>query len=122
MNIDWKKLYAEEEGFLLFEDAKPQWEHELKPDYVLIDSRTGHTDVEGICSAPIADSVVLMFMPNEQNLAGLEGVTRAIRNEATEGLQKTIPLHFVASNVPDLDDDNRILHRQMSAFRKRFRN
>jgi hypothetical protein len=118
VNIDWKRLYGERDGFLLFEDMKAQWEQEpeLNPDYVLIDSRTGHTDVEGICTRQLADSVVLMFMPNEQNLIGLEGVCRSIRSEATEGLQKTIRLHFVASNVPDLDDESRILDRQMRVY------
>jgi cellulose biosynthesis protein BcsQ len=122
VNIDWKRLYGERDGFLLFEDMKAQWEQEqdLNPDYVLIDSRTGHTDVEGICTRQLADSVVLMFMPNEQNLIGLEGVCRAIRREETEGLKKSIRLHFVAANVPDLDDEKRILQRQMGAFRKRL--
>jgi cellulose biosynthesis protein BcsQ len=122
VNIDWKRLYGERDGFLLFEDMKAQWEQEqdLNPDYVLIDSRTGHTDVEGICTRQLADSVVLMFMPNEQNLVGLEGVCRAIRREETEGLKKSIRLHFVAANVPDLDDEKRILQRQMRAFRKRL--
>jgi MinD-like ATPase involved in chromosome partitioning or flagellar assembly len=120
INIDWNRLYGERDGFLLFEDTKAQWKQEFQPDYVLIDSRTGHTDVEGICTRQLADSVVLMFMPNEQNLIGLEGVCRAIRIEETEGLKKSIRLHFVAANVPDLDDEDRILHRQIQAFRKRL--
>ena len=119
-DIDWQRLYGERDGFLLFEDVKAQWEQEIKPDYVLIDSRTGHTDVEGICTRQLADSVVLMFMPNEQNLIGLEGVCQAIRREETEGLKKAIRLHFVAANVPDVDDEERILHCQMRAFRKRL--
>src|SRR5207302_1479786 len=40
-DLDWKRLYQDESGFLLFEDTKKGWEKELKPDYVLIDSRTG---------------------------------------------------------------------------------
>src|SRR5260370_5393266 len=104
-NLDWQRLYKEEEGFLLFEDSKMGWQEELKPDYVLIDSRTGDTDVLGICTRQLPDSVVLMFTPNEQNLAGLENICRDIRREATEGLKKQIRLHFVASNVPNLDDE-----------------
>jgi MinD-like ATPase involved in chromosome partitioning or flagellar assembly len=115
-NLDWQQLYTKEDGFLLFEDMKLGWEEELKPDYVLIDSRTGDTDVLGICTRQLPDSVVLMFTPNEQNLAGLENVCRDIRREATEGLKKTIRLHFVAANVPDLDDEHRILRRQLQAF------
>ena len=61
-----------------------------------------------------------MFTPNEQNLAGLENVCRDIRREETEGLKKSIRLHFVAANVPDLDDENGILRRQLQAFRDRL--
>jgi MinD-like ATPase involved in chromosome partitioning or flagellar assembly len=118
VSIDWKRLYKDEFGFLLFEDMKKGWEEELKPDYVLIDSRTGDTDVLGICTRQLPDSVVLMFAPNEQNLAGLKNVCRDIRREETEGLKKKIRLHFVASNVPNLDDEHGLLHRQLEAFRK----
>ncbi len=119
-NLDWQRLYKEEDGFLLFEDTKKGWEEELKPDYVLIDSRTGDTDVLGICTRQLPDSVVLMFTPNEQNLAGLENVCRDIRREETEGLKKKIRLHFVAANVPDLDDEHGVLRRQMQTFRERL--
>ena len=50
-NLNWQRLYKEEEGFLLFEDTKEGWRQELKPDYVLIDSHTGDTDVLGIYCA-----------------------------------------------------------------------
>lgn len=116
--LNWMKLYKEEDGFLLFEDAKAQWEAELHPDYVLIDARTGHTDIEGICTRQLADAVVVVFHPNEQNLAGLTEVCRSIRAEATSGLKKTIKLQFVASNVPHLDDEHDILRRQLGAFRR----
>ncbi len=118
--LDWQRLYKEEDGFLLFEDTKKGWEEELNPDYVLIDSRTGDTDVLGICTRQLPDAVVLMFAPNEQNRIGLEGVCPDIRREETQGLKKKIRLHFVAANVPNLDDENRVLHRQIRAFRKRL--
>jgi MinD-like ATPase involved in chromosome partitioning or flagellar assembly len=120
VSLDWKRLYQDQQGFLLFEDTKKGWEEELKPDYVLIDSRTGYTDVLGICTRQLPDSVVLMFTPNEQNLAGLENVCRDIRREETEGLKKKIALHFVAANVPDLDDEYHILRRQLQAFHQRL--
>jgi MinD-like ATPase involved in chromosome partitioning or flagellar assembly len=114
--IDWLKLYREEDGFLLLEDAKAQWEQEYKPDYVLIDSRTGHTDVEGICTRQLPDAVVVLFFPNEQNLVGLRDVCGRIRAEATSGLEKDIRLHFVMSNVPDLDDEDEVLRRRLKDF------
>jgi MinD-like ATPase involved in chromosome partitioning or flagellar assembly len=120
-DLDWKRLYQDEGGFLLFEDTKKGWEKELKPDYVLIDSRTGDTDVLGICTRQLPDAVMLMFMPNEQNLAGLQNVWQDIQRERTQGLKKAIWVHFVAANVPDLDDEQRALRRQLHNFLARLR-
>ena len=102
-NIDWERLYAQEDGYLLFEDLKAQWNATVQPDYVLIDSRTGHSDVSGICTRQLPDAVVLLFFPNEQNRRGLDKVVRDIRGEAKPPRNKDIRTHFVMSNVPDLD-------------------
>jgi MinD-like ATPase involved in chromosome partitioning or flagellar assembly/tetratricopeptide (TPR) repeat protein len=115
--INWNSLYENLDGYLFFEDTKLQWQETIKPDYVLIDSRTGHTDMGGICTRQLADAVVLLFTPNEQNLAGLKSVCDDIRREETEGLKKKIRLHFVAANVSDLDDEKGVLRRQIKVFR-----
>lgn len=114
--VDWANLYDRQEGYLLFEDLKEQWNQLLRPDYVLIDSRTGHTDTCGICTRQLPDSVVVFFFPNEQNLRGLTEVVGDIRSEAKEPRNKTIEIHFVMSNVPDLDDEDRILESKIDAF------
>jgi MinD-like ATPase involved in chromosome partitioning or flagellar assembly len=116
--INWVDLYDNRDGFLLFEDTKAQWKKAYEPDYILIDSRTGHTDVEGICTRQLPDAVVVLFFPNEQNLVGLREVCRRIRGEQTSGLKKIIRLHFVMSNVPDLDDEDEVLRRRLGAFWK----
>ena len=114
--IDWGELYEKHDGYLLLEDLKEQWKRIVQPDYVLIDSRTGHTDTGGICTRQLPDSVVVLFFPNEQNLRGLTEVVRDIRSEADEPRKKRIELHFVMSNVPDLDDEDRILESKIEAF------
>ena len=118
--IDWVDLYERRDGYLLFEDLREQWYRIVKPDYVLIDSRTGHTDSSGICTRQLPDSVVILFFPNEQNLRGLTQVVRDIRCEADEPRRKNIALHFVMSNVPDLDDEDLILKDKISAFQKQL--
>ena len=118
--VDWADLYDRQDGYLLFEDLKEQWNHLLQPDYVLIDSRTGHTDTCGICTRQLPDSVVVFFFPNEQNLRGLTEVVGDIRSEAKEPRKKTIELHFVMSNVPDLDDEFQILERKIDAFQRQL--
>lgn len=106
--INWESLYKDRDGFIMMEDMKAQWEKAYEPDYVLIDSRTGHTDTGGICTRQMPDAVVILFFPNEQNLSGLRPVVSCIRAEDKK-TAKTTQLHFVMSNVPDLDDEDEIL-------------
>lgn len=116
-SIDWGELYERHDGYLLFEDLKEQWKAYVKPDYVLIDSRTGHTDVGGICTRQLPDAVAILFFPNTQNLRGLTKVVRDIRSERDTSLRKPVRLHFIMSNVPDLDDEDRILEESVSSFK-----
>jgi cellulose biosynthesis protein BcsQ len=120
-SIDWQLLYTVQSGYLMFEDLKQQWQAVPGPfDYVLIDSRTGHTDVGGICTRHLPDAVVLMFFPNEQNLIGLETIASEIRREVSGIPEHKIVLHFCASNVPDLDDEEHILERKLDEARNRL--
>jgi MinD-like ATPase involved in chromosome partitioning or flagellar assembly len=115
-SIDWLDLYNAQDGFLLFEDLRAQWRDALMMDYVLIDSRTGHTDVGGICTRQLPNSVVVFFFPNEQNRRGLQSIVRQIRGERSGPQKKDISLHFVMANVPDLDDEDEILEREINEF------
>lgn len=122
-SIDWRSLYEQEDGYLFFEDLKQQWENTISPDYVLIDSRTGHSDVEGICTRQLPGAVCLLFFPNEQNLLGMKKVSRAIetQNSARKNIKKPIALHYVASNVPDLDDEDEIVGSMLQRFQDELR-
>lgn len=109
--IDWTALYENHSGFLFMEDLKQQWEaYEQKGfDYVLIDSRTGYTDIGGICTRQLPDAVVVMFVPTLQNIEGLSPIIGAIRREKSPVRREKVKLYFCPSNVPDLDDDESIL-------------
>ena len=48
---------------------------------VLIDSRTGVSDMGSICTIQLPDTVVLVFAFNEQNVAGVESVARELSGE-----------------------------------------
>ena len=124
-SIDWRELYDKRDGYLLLEDLKAQWKSYLKPDYVLIDSRTGHTDEGGICTRQLPDAVVCLFFPNRQNLIGLTRIVNRVRKENDIRKKKfpgkdSIALHFVTSNVPDLDDENSILENTLSDFKSKL--
>lgn len=116
--IDWADLYENRSGYLMIENMKEQWKGAVAPDYVFVDSRTGYTDVSGICTRQLPDAVVVTFFPNKQNLSGLVQVVKEIRGEGTGARQKNIALHFVASNTPDVDDEHGILRKQLDLFQK----
>ncbi|MBI3302337.1 MAG: AAA family ATPase, partial [Deltaproteobacteria bacterium] len=48
--------------------------------YVLIDSRTGLTDISGICTMLMPEKLVVVFTPNRQRLTGLEDLIRRATN------------------------------------------
>lgn len=108
-SIDWQDLYQTRSGYLLFEDLKQQIADDDRGfDYVLVDSRTGHTDVGGICTRQLADAIAFMFFPNKQNISGLKAIVDEIRSDPHVDAKRTKML-FCPSNVPDLDDEDGIL-------------
>jgi MinD-like ATPase involved in chromosome partitioning or flagellar assembly len=111
--IDWNELYDHHDGFYLLENLRESWER-AGYDYVLIDSRTGHTDIGGICTRQLPDLVVAIFFPNEQNLQGLAQVVRGVRGSNARA--RPIDLMFVASRVPRLDDEHSLLQNQLRRF------
>ena len=112
--IDWRELYEERDGFLLMEDLREQWKN-LGYDYVLIDSRTGLTDVSGVCTRQLPDAVITLFFPNQQNLAGLTDMVQSIR--ASTARPHCPELLFVASRLPRLDDEDGVLERWLERFK-----
>lgn len=66
-HIDWSRLY--QRGFAdVLEDCRAEWTADH--DFVLIDSRTGISDIGGICTAHLPDRLVLVFTANLQSIEG----------------------------------------------------
>jgi hypothetical protein len=97
--IDFKKLYQERDGYVFFDDVRQQFGKALSRDYVLIDSRTGHSDMGKICTQQLPDHVIALMVPNEQNLAGIEQEVRDIRER-----HEMCAIDLVLSRVPRIDD------------------
>lgn len=76
--INWADLYDKYDGERFIDNWKCDVEKTYAPDYVLIDSRTGLTDVAGICTLHFPQLVVLLYALNDQNIDGIAGVARAI--------------------------------------------
>lgn len=71
--IDWAALYDDGFGEYL-ERCREQWSAEY--DFVLIDSRTGISDIGGICTAHLPDHLVVLFTANRQSIRGAMDLAR----------------------------------------------
>jgi MinD-like ATPase involved in chromosome partitioning or flagellar assembly len=118
--IGWNDLYENNNGYLLMEDLRAQWEATISPDYVFIDSRTGYTDIAGICTRQLPDAVCLVFVPNRQNLTGLTKITAEIKAQLELPDLRHPKLHFVASNIPTAEDDELVLQRALGNFSRQL--
>jgi len=97
--LNWKDFYARQQGFYFIENLKRAIQTLCNPDYLLVDSRTGFTDISGICTLQLPDLVVLLFGLNEQNLIGTAQIYRTIMR-SPHG--RSIQTLLVASPVPDV--------------------
>lgn len=67
--IDWRRLFNEQNFGAYLEEMRDEWLTNY--DFVLVDSRTGITDIGGVCTIHLPDVLVLFFTANEQSLAGV---------------------------------------------------
>jgi MinD-like ATPase involved in chromosome partitioning or flagellar assembly len=104
--LNLSKLYESGDGYLVLENLKALWQRDITPDYVLIDSRTGYNEVAGICTRQLPDAVVAAFIPSPQNVNGLKEVVSQIRAQNSEKWRPEIQLHFLASSIPSIDDED----------------
>jgi len=78
-SIRWDRLFGEgiTAGSELFEKLR-QVVDSYNPAFVLIDSRTGVTDIGAICTVQLPDTVVLVYHLNHQSLAGTRDIYAAL--------------------------------------------
>ena len=100
--INWGNLFYEEEsqGVAFFIDLKQRIEKELKPDFLLIDSRTGITNISGLTMTILADELVLLLTKNEENIEGIKLIIETLskpENSFIEGIPK---INLVLSRIP----------------------
>lgn len=74
-NIDWDELYDKGFGDYL-EKMRKEWKENY--DFILIDSRTGITDIGGICTIQLPDIIAFVFASNTQSLEGAVSVVNRV--------------------------------------------
>jgi hypothetical protein len=87
--FDWDEFYEKWHGYGFIEFLKSEFKE--KAEIVLLDSRTGVTDIGGICTLQLPDLVILLFALNEQNISGIEFIAENILKKAPEHSERDNP-------------------------------
>ncbi len=67
--LDLDDFYSKKNGGLFIESLRNEWKE--KYDFILIDSRTGVTDMNSVCTVQLPDILVLFFSATKQSLHGI---------------------------------------------------
>ena len=74
-SIDWSLAYTKGFGAVL-EQVRTEWKERY--DFVLVDSRTGVSDVAGISTIQLPDQLVYLFTANRQSIDGASAALQTI--------------------------------------------
>jgi tetratricopeptide (TPR) repeat protein len=94
--LDWQGIYSQARGYDFLQALKKDI-IELGYEYVLIDARTGYSDVGGICTLHLPEVVVLFFRLNNQNISGIKQVYKTIQDWGQRPEGRTIQVFPVIS-------------------------
>jgi MinD-like ATPase involved in chromosome partitioning or flagellar assembly/tetratricopeptide (TPR) repeat protein len=114
--LDWDALFRDCDFGRRLEDIRNDWLQSY--DYVLIDSRTGITDIGGICTIYLPDVLIALFTANHQSVEGItDVVSRARRARASLPVDRGA---LVCIPVP-ARDESRTEYQQSVAWRNIYR-
>jgi hypothetical protein len=102
-------------GFMALLDLQARIAEELKPDYLLIDARTGVTELSGLATTLLADTVICMFIPNHESVDGTLAVAKALKAAPRLTDQQPIRVIPFLTRVTKLPRDRR-LFRSLKAL------
>jgi MinD-like ATPase involved in chromosome partitioning or flagellar assembly/tetratricopeptide (TPR) repeat protein len=103
--LDWHELFysADALGVEIFLDLKLRIEKEIAPDFLLIDSRTGITEMGGIATTILPDAVICILLNNRENMEGARAVLRSLQRPTGDNT-KEIKVIVALSRLPVLKD------------------
>jgi hypothetical protein len=99
--LNWHELFYSEaaEGVPFFLELKERIRAEFSPDLLLIDARTGITEVGGVATTLLPDQVVCLLLNNRENLEGAREVLRGLKRVSAQR-NKAIGIVSVLSRIP----------------------
>jgi MinD-like ATPase involved in chromosome partitioning or flagellar assembly len=103
-SINWYELiYENENGLAFFLHLKESIKKEINPDFLLIDSRTGISEMSGITLSLLAEEVVIVAANNKENLGGAKKIINSITDPKNSLFGRIPKITFVLSRIPFTD-------------------
>ena len=101
--LNWETLFRDHAIGNFVDCLREEWKRDY--DFVLIDSRTGITDIGDLCTVLLPDLLVLLFVSNHQNVTGVKQVMeRAVRTRSKLPVNRS---KLLAVPVPARDERDR---------------
>jgi len=106
--FNWERLYNRTPALIrVFAERLTE-----RYKYVLIDSRTGYTDISGICTALMPQKLVFVFTPNRQSYTGIKPlIERATRYRLRSPDFRPLLVYPLPSRIEFSRDDLRAYWR-----------
>lgn len=119
--INWADMFygKNPHGVAFFLELKSKIDKEIAPDYFLIDSRTGITDISGITLKLLADQVVVLAVNNPENIFGSKKIIKNLlgNNAVGEGLK----IDFVLTRLPYSSTEIELENKMIENLREDFK-
>jgi MinD-like ATPase involved in chromosome partitioning or flagellar assembly len=102
--INWYDLFYSKnaKGVQIFLELKNHILDEFEPDFLLVDSRTGITEIGGVATTLFADRVICLVLPPIENLEGARAVLRSLKRSRRESGLGDIEIMVALSRLPQM--------------------
>jgi len=104
--INWHDLFYSPgaQGVQIFLELKSRILEDFNPDFILIDSRTGITEMGGVATAILADMVICLVLPTAENLEGARAVLRSLKRSRREAGLAQLEFIIAVSRLPQMKE------------------
>ena len=116
--LDWRTIFSDErDGVAFFQHFLIQIKEELGTDVLIIDSRTGFSEIGGLCTQQLADETVIISSLARESIKMTRHLARVIReSQIAKSLDKEVETKVVVSRVPKPSDLDKLKARCCKLF------
>jgi MinD-like ATPase involved in chromosome partitioning or flagellar assembly len=108
--LDWRRIFSDQrDGVAFFQEFLRRINEEVSPDVLIIDSRTGFSEIGGLCTQQLADETVIMSSLASESVKMTRRLARVVReSRIAKSLDKEVETKVVVCRVPKPKDIDKL--------------